>query len=405
MKTILTILLLIIGMYSSHIQAQKRNNDSPYLQKERYIPAPYSDQNITKTLHVAIHIWQRADGSGNFQNTPETKERFNQIITWVNQVYNRPQYEATPALPYPVQKIDQGNIFVKLEGVYFYQDASLDSSYCYTTKYAHNQKLNQFLEKNYPKRTKTLNIHVFRGKFYASGYSLGGSIGTFYIESPDMATSTKGDWWLSRHWAHEIGHGFDLWHTYDRNPGYQQNCNPNYQDFLYDVFDTTQVQNDPNCSIKMLQKTETNNLMGGANNARTLSALQMGIINRATVVENVRNTNYNMRDYITGYSFHSLKISQDETWDVSMKIYQNVVVKSGSKLIIQKEIQMVPQAKIIVEPGAELIIDGGKITYENYYQKKWKGVYLKKASKRSGLKNGTLNYQNGGEILHAKRIK
>lgn len=393
---------LLIG---TSILAQRTNYESPYLQKENYIPYPYSSNDIYKTIHIAFHIWQRADGSGTFKDTPETRARFDRIVGWMNDAYNKNSSPATPGVSYKVDSIYRSNIHFQLEGIYFYRDASKDSSYCYSTNYAHNVKLNDFLKKNYPERTKTLNIHFFMGQFYAFGYSTGGSIGTFNKGEIDYANDDVGDWGLSRHWAHEVGHSLDLWHTYDAS-NFQQNCNLNGKDFLFDIFDTTQIATDKGrCDVPFIAAKDNNNLMGGSGKPFTISALQMGIMHRTTVIENLYNSNYHMRDFVTGYGYIPKYINKDERWNISMKIYQDIIVESGVKLTINAEIQMVHQARIIIKEGAELIVDGGKITRENYYQKDWRGITLRKAKKNSNLEDAKIIYLNGGQILHAKKIK
>lgn len=381
-----------------------QNYSSHYLQKETYIPYEFSPNDIQKTVHVALHIWQRADGTGNFHNDVATLERFNQIFIWINQVYSKSMGVAVPKVSYPVDSIYNSHLYFQLDNVYFYKDVSKDSSYCYSNNYGHTVKLEKLLKEKYPERTKTLNIHVFMGENAASGFSMNGAIGTFCKKTSNFGNSTGGDWWLSRHWIHELGHALDLWHTYDVNPVYQQNCNPTYKDFLYDIYDTTQVS-EKGCKAKLLFKADNNNIMGGANGAKTISALQMGIMHRATVLENRYNRGFNIRDHVTGYSFTSKSIRKDETWDLSMKIYQDILIKEGVTLTVKAQIQMIPQAKIVVEPGAKLIVDGAEITYENCYQKAWKGVFCKKAGKSSALKNGEIQLINGGKLLHAKKIK
>lgn len=405
MKNIFWLVLIFIYFFKVEAWSQLRNvKSSPYLDKMNYIPCPGSANDIEKTVHLAIHIWQRADGSGNIHNSAQFRQRLTQIMFWLNEIYNTnpPQI---PRLSYAVDTLNDSKLQFKLDHVYYYRDASLDSSYSYTTKYMHNIFLNEFLAKNYPDRTRTLNIHIFRGEFAAAGYSGGGSIGTFYRYNPEMDTSNVHDYWFAVHLAHELGHGFDLWHTYNTNSAYQQNCQKNFNDFLYDVYDTTLVSHNEACDAELLTSHETNNLMGGGR-SNFISALQMGIANRCTVVKNIYNVGFNMRDYVTGYGHSPKIIDTNQTWDVSMKIYQDIVVKEGVTLLIKSEIQMVPKARLFIENGAKVIIEkGGKLTNERYYNTNWKGVFIKKTSKNGKLKAGILIVEDGGEVLFAKKIK
>jgi hypothetical protein len=258
------------------------------------------------------------------------------------------------------------------------------------------------LAKSFPERVKTLNLHIYRGSYSsAAGYSESGSIATFYRTNPDMDTADVHDFWLAQHWVHEIGHGFDLWHTYDSAPNYQQNCNPKYTDFLWDLYDTTHVTPKGQCIIPLIPGKQNNNIMGGGS-PWFMTAQQMGIAHRSTVLLNLYNTGFNMRDYVTGFSPWNWEIDSNQTWDISMKLYQNVVVKKGVTLTIEKEIQMVPQAKIVVEKGAKIIIDGGLVTNERYYAKKWKGIKCHKAGKNAKEESGKVEFLNGGKVTFGK---
>jgi hypothetical protein len=109
-----------------------------------------------------------------------------------------------------------------------------------------------------------------------------------------------------------------------------------------------------------------------------------------------------MRDYVTGFSPWNWEIDSSQTWDVSMKLYQNIVVKKGVTLTIKKEIQMVSQAKIIIERGAKISIDGGLITSERYYARKWKGIKCHKAGQNAKGESGKVEFLNGGKVTFGK---
>lgn len=378
------------------------SQNTDYLKKkEAYIPYPGSVNDYVKTIHIAIHVWQRADGSGNLKDNSHTKYRMDRIVNWMNDLMKKNYEAAIPALSYATDTIYDSRIRFQLEGIYYYRDASRDSSYFYSTKYLHNTKLNDYLAKNFPERAKTLNLHLFRGSYGgAAGYSEGGSVATFYRTNPEMDEHTTHDFWLAKHWVHEIGHGLDLWHTYNVNPIYRQNCKTQYEDFLWDVFDTTAVSKDKGCDLPLHVGKKNNNIMGGGE-ANFISNLQMGIMHRSMVLENVYNKGYNVRDFVTGYSHWGRVVSKDEHWDVSMKIYQDIIIRNGATLKITSEIQMVPQAKIIIEKGGTLLVDGGKITNERYYQKDWKGIRIQKV-KKNPSESGKLILLNDGQVLHGK---
>ncbi len=322
-----------------------------YKHKEQYIPQ-HGSNDIVKTLHININIWQRQNGTGNLFNTPETIARLKQIGIWINNKYQYVYNPTSPTVSYSTELISDSKIRIVLDSIYFYTDPSNDSAYYYGgngyATYGHNVLLDNYIKTNFPERVRALNIHL-TGSEWANvgGYSVYGSIESFYRRDPDMSTSTVHDYWFASHWAHEIGHSFDLWHTY--NVGWAQNCYENYSDFLWDIYDTTS-NCASGCDVCLIPSdSNNNNLMGGNNNIH-ISALQMGIIHRSTVMENFHNINYGLRDHITGFSLTPFEVQGNETWDFSMKFYQNIIVKSGYTLTIKCETQFVPNAKIIIEP-------------------------------------------------------
>ena len=371
-----------------------------YRYKTQYIPHNLND--VIKTLHINFNIWQRADGTGNLINNPATIARLKQIAIWINNHYQYIYPQLIP-VPYTVENISDSKIRVVLDSIYFYTDPSTDSAYFYSYyNYGHNILLDNYIRANFPERTKALNIHL-TGAVYpgAGGYSDFGSIESFYHHNPEMDTSDMHDYWFSEHWSHEIGHAFDLWHTYDVR--WLQNCDNSYFDFLWDVYDTTVNCSSSGCKVCLLPVDTTNNNLMGAGNNNHISALQMGIIHRSTVMENFYNINYGIRNHVTGYSEIPYEITKNEVWDFSMKFYQNIIVKTGYTLTIKCEVQFVPEAKIIVEPGAKLIIDGGTLTNEKYFDKLWQGIEVwgNKNHSQVPISNQGYVYINGGTIENA----
>ncbi|MBK8950337.1 MAG: hypothetical protein IPM68_16240 [Flavobacteriales bacterium] len=314
-------------------------------------------------------------------------------------------------LGYPVPFIDSSRVRIELDSVYFIDDPTPDTSLYWTNgSLSHNDLLDQYVSVNYPDRTRALNIHLTHLRpgitVDYGGYAQHGSIETFYKTTPDMSGSAIHDWWLSTHWTHEIGHTFDLKHTYDVS---EQTCNTSNIDFLWDLFDTTVVCTTPPCvgGVCLIPINTCNNILAGAD-ANNTTALQMGIMNRSISMGNFWSQQSGAPDHMTGYGPAPFNVSTDETWDFPMKMYQDLVVRPGATLTLTCEVQFVPGAKLIVEPGARLIIDGALLTNEAYHRTFWQGIEVHGTTGQHQYPatqpdhQGLVELRNGAVIEHAR---
>lgn len=109
--------------------------------------------------------------------------------------------------------------------------------------------------------------------------------------------------------------------------------------------------------------------MGDAGKTRYISAKQTGRMHRdLSLYDNeFAISNRRMHENVKEITPSSVpyEITSNETWDFKIKMYQNIIIKSGNVLTITCEVMMPNEGKIIVEPGAKLVIDGGKVT--NFY--------------------------------------
>jgi hypothetical protein len=372
-------------------QVMKEPNDSVadyFMHQKNYIPGKPLNQ-VVKTIYVAINIWQKDDGSGNFTENDFVAERMQYMIDVISENYFTRSHPPT----HPVDGVDyliDSNIRFELKEISYYRDSSMYGVGC-----GAGQKLNEYVFRESPHKRKYLNIHFNTGSCVgASGYAnypsgrnleTDGYIVSFIRIDPDTGEEGYQYWALMQHLAHEIGHNLELRHPYN-----SEFCRFSHPDFLFDLFgnerqawctnprsncDVCYHQADWSCDVTNPDNTCTNNFMGGTKSMGNITPLQMGRMNRALAVRSVRK-------YAWGYSESPYVVDNEQQWAFNVKFYQDIRVKSGVTLHVSGTLEMVPQASIILEPGARLVVDGGRITSALYSDSHWQGVVKESAPKK-----------------------
>lgn len=108
-----------------------------------------------------------------------------------------------------------------------------------------------------------------------------------------------------------------------------------------------------------------NNLMRQADGGYKdlLTEFQMKTVHRALALTSLRQFIPCEENYRTPAS--TRVVSNNETWDVNMRLFADVVVKRGATLTITCKILMPEEGVITVERGGKLIIDGGEVYRAN----------------------------------------
>ncbi|MDD3691746.1 MAG: T9SS type A sorting domain-containing protein [Bacteroidales bacterium] len=368
-------------------------NDSNLL-ISNYIP---NDCTPIKTIRINFNIWRLDDGTGNYWlDLPEYRDTLQMIIDNLNYIYSTNVSSSDPI---------QGAVFISDTRVRFEIDSVYYINNSNVAFWTNVDGVNNYMLSLYPERGNNFNYHLnlADGPGGASGASNGYSsdrpaIITYY-QREGITTHL---WGFAIHMAHEFGHNFGLNHSYSDH----EVTLIDDPEFLWDLFGTeTQswCEKPPthvcshdanwNCEPFDPSNTCTNNIMGGSYKAGHFTALQCGRIHRALAVST-------MRKYAYGYSSTPLVISKNTTWDVKMKIYQDIVIDSSSSLTVTCTIEMVPNASIIVRPGSKLILDGGTLT-NACDGELWGGIFVEgdpSDATQSENNQGVVELLNGATI-------
>lgn len=380
-----------------------------YSRMQTYVP----DANTpVKTIKIALHFFQNAAGGNMFQNNAVTSTLFNNAIADLN---NKKANNPLPSSPISgVTHITDAKIRYEITGMYFYQDNALNAVY-----YSNPNRfsiLDAAVNAVDPTRLNSIPIYFTNGD---PAGSPGGEVSGFsgiqdFTFKPATIIWQNGSTGSSAGTIeHELGHLFNLFHTYDSETLYKPST-----EYLSDVFETSWWNY---CSPPLnyscyhqgnwnwdpydhvTHPYSTNNIMGACLYADYISPLQMGRIHRMLALHSIRKYVKEM----TSESNYPFIITSNETWDFDIQMYQDIVVKPGATLTIKCKVGMALAGRIIVERGARLIIDGGEV-YP--WGSSWEGIQVWGTSSQrqiigtNGLSvyHGIVKVINGGTLRDAK---
>jgi hypothetical protein len=134
-----------------------------------------------------------------------------------------------------------------------------------------------------------------------------------------------------------------------------------------------------------------------------LRATDVGSIHRNLAISNLRQfvdctETYNH----PGSNTSDRIVDVSETWDLNMRLYTNVVVKTGATLTVTCELLMPFDGSITVERGARLIVDGGIVRRANTCSPAqfWRGIAVQGNNVLAQPDpNGVLNANQAGVVL------
>ncbi len=323
---------------------------------EDYIPDKDQDYQNTPvlTMMVNIHLMRRDDGTGIFQ--PSQVGDFEDAIDYITNLFrdfHLPVLEVDPPAPY----IEDSRIQFKLDTIYFHDDSdfySFSNAYHPEIKDAYGENTNRIL-----------NIFYFE-------YTGGPTYGIAHMGDPmiEIGVDPQNVGPSSRLLAHEMGHIFQLGHTFNGcflDDGFDDTYHPDANVGWVDCGPNQLQEHREQCPDTTLYGV-SNNLMGYNKCNNYLSPKQMGYAIRSSL-------NLEMLYDLMANEVDSLQttITDDITWNHNHFLNHQLTIESQGQLTITDTLFVGTGAKIIVKPGGKLIVDETVIKTRRS-QEKWHGI-------------------------------
>lgn len=393
-----------------------------YSKQSFYVPTP-NDPLIT--VNLVFHVFNDNLGNGSWQPTGTS---FTDLISIKNQLHNtwydRYPVPRNPSPGYvvpgwtPPVHIPDSRVNYSVVAIYFYNNTTMNTT-------GNGATLLNYVNSIDPNRLTEGMPICFNNAAFSSYVGYASAFGGRPFVHTNAVVPPHGIWFVYWHLAHEIGHCFNLMHTYSSSAGCCADNDGSYDvnqacpnpDFLSDVFPI----NNPLCPTNAVAPCTT--CYENANNIPTaissnnwmadpqtdwpwMSPLQMGRRIRNLHIRGWGIAN-GIREFAADMKSDHLNpwvISSNETWDFDIQMYHDIVVKSGNTLTIKCKVGMPLDSKIIVEKGAKLLIDGGEI-FGWCKSGVWSGIEIQGTyNKSQAYSGGYALFQGIVELLNGAKI-
>ena len=237
----------------------------------------------------------------------------------------------------------------------------------------------RYLWEKYTKRDSNY-IHIFYTGSSSQNIAFGCGPSPYFLNVSNFIKG--GDWANAQLLAHELGHTIGLSHT-------------NYPQFddlpLKDKFGFIPCDN----------KLTSNNIMGYNQCRNYLSPKQVGYVHQlySEKPERIRITTANEYD-----AKNTFIIWNDTTWNKSLLVTGDIVVKKRQVLTINNNIHLSEGSTIFLEKKSKIILNG--VTISNQFNTNWKGIVFCKSimnpnkKVRNRKKKGKLTLLNKSRIMN-----
>jgi len=178
---------------------------------------------------------------------------------------------------------------------------------------------------------------------------------------------------------HEIGHVFNLRHSWIRNDG----CN-----------DTPTHDRNWKPGANYPDGLTTNNVMDYNASQMAFSPCQLGRVHQVINTKETKQRKLVVADWCNFDPTTQLEIDRVVRFDGARDLNKDLVIKDGGHLIINCRLSMARSSRIIVKPGGQLELNGAYI--HNDCGDEWLGIEVQKSKKKKGLVsyNGNVIIEN-----------
>jgi len=370
-----------------------------------YIPdARHPEATPIRYVRVNFHIMQAADGSGNFKEA-EGRKFVRELVDqsnyrWSNNLpMNLPEGNSTETLPIPIRIVLQKDPYTGQDAIYFHRDDTLGFWNRSLTKGPGSLNDRTVIEKYRTGGDSIINIFLIEhdpdsigsptyGEAKLSGISFIHSIKIFsnYYQHTtvkyrdDGTPFTHDAYYLSKLLNHELGHSFNLNHTWNWDDG----CD-----------DTPK---NPGCWSETgkspCEGPISNNMMDYNWSQQAVSPCQLG-----RMEYNFWKEEHGARDFVIPYwceyhPFEKVTVFRNEelTWSGGRDLWGDIEIREGATLTVRCMVSLPEKAKVIIKPGGTLVLDGGTLT--NRCGDKFEGIEIWE-NKKTGEKGRIVISNNG----------